>query len=418
MPANEGNLSGQTSPVTRSVSTQALVEVFSVRAPDPIKFLNIILQEAVALSASDVLFEPSKTDLKVRIRIDGVLYELGKVDVSIHPQIASKVKVMSKLDPTDKRKIQEGQFTTENEGRSVNMRVEVAQIIYGELIVIRIHEKQTIVMKLAELGFSNKSFENYKSMLGKKSGLVLVSGPTGSGKTTTLYSTISKLSTDQLNIMTIEDPVEFQLDGINQMQVHNDTGFTFAVGLKTILRLSPDVVLVGEIRDAETAGIAVESGLTGQLVLTTVHAQDSVSALFRLLDLGIEPYLLNSALSGIVAQRLVRKNCEACKGPYQPTEDELSFFKAIMGRAPQKLMKSNGCTECNSLAFKGRTGIYEVLTMDARLRDMIRKKLNEDTLRSEIKNVGFINLLSDGLMKAEMGLTTISEVLRNSFKVV
>jgi type II secretory ATPase GspE/PulE/Tfp pilus assembly ATPase PilB-like protein len=420
MPAqNNQTLGSQSSQdIPSNVSTQRLREIFSISSPDPGKFLKILVEESVKLLASDILLEPGKTHINVRVRIDGVLYELGKLDNSISNQITAKIKVLSGLDPTDKRKVQEGQFTQEVGGREVNFRVEIAQTIHGELVVFRIHEKSNIVMKLSQLGFNPQAFETYKKMLDRNSGLVLACGPTGSGKTTTLYSTISKLSVKNLNIMTIEDPVEFVLEGVNQMQVHNDIGFTFAIGLKTILRLSPDVVLVGEIRDAETAGIATESGLTGQLVLSTVHAQDSVGALFRLVDLGIEAYLLNSALTGIVAQRLVRKNCQSCSSPYQPTEDELNFFQSILGRPPKQLMKGIGCSECNSLGFKGRTGIYEVLLMDASLRDMLRSKVDEDTLRKKLSAAGFVSLLIDGLLKSEVGITTLDEVLRNSFRVV
>ncbi|MBN1168579.1 type II/IV secretion system protein [Candidatus Woesebacteria bacterium] len=401
-----------------NISTQRLIDVFSIKTPDPGKFLGVVIEESVGLLASDILFEPGRNEFSVRIRIDGVLYPLGDLSISIYNQLTAKIKVLSGLDPTDKRKIQEGQFTHKVGEREVNLRVEIAQTIHGELVVFRIHEKSNIIMKLSQLGFNPQAFEVYKKMLDRNAGLVLSCGPTGSGKTTTLYSTISKLSGNNLNIMTIEDPVEFVLDGVNQMQVHNDIGFTFAAGLKTILRLSPDVVLVGEIRDAETAGIATESGLTGQLVLSTVHAQDSMSALFRLVDLGIEAYLLNSSLTGIVAQRLVRKNCPSCSSPYQPTEDEIAFFQSVIGRPPKQLMKGVGCSECNNLGYKGRTGIYEVLLMDARLRDLLRSKVNEDTLRKNLMQSGFMSLLVDGLLKCEMGITTISEVLRNGFRVV
>jgi type IV pilus assembly protein PilB len=218
--------------------------------------------------------------------------------------------------------------------------------------------------------------------------------------------------------MTIEDPVEFQLDGINQMQTQFDAGFTFAVGLKTILRLSPDIVFVGEIRDSETAEIAVESGLTGQLVLSTLHAEDSIRALFRLLDLGVEAYLLNSSLMGIVAQRLVRKICPDCKAPYQPTQDEADLFKKVVGRAPKQLIRGQGCVKCQHMAYKGRTGIFEVFTMNARVRELLRKKVNEDSLRDALINEGFVTLLRDGLEKAEQGQTTIDEVLRNSLRII
>jgi type II secretory ATPase GspE/PulE/Tfp pilus assembly ATPase PilB-like protein len=406
-------------PQTLAAQTQSLRDFFSVASPDPIKFLDVVLSESVKLSASDILFEPTRDTLRIRARIDGVMYELGSVSLDVYGQISSRIKVMANLDSTERRRIQEGQFVIDSEGRTINLRVEIAQIIHGELIVIRVHEKATIIMDLASLGFNRTSYENYQNMLKQRSGLILVCGPTGCGKTTTLYSTITKLNENKsYNVMTIEDPIEYQLEGVNQMQVKKDEKFTFSEGLKTILRLSPDIVLVGEIRDKETAEIAVESGLTGQLVLSTLHAEDSVGALFRLLDLGIETYLLNSSLMGIVAQRLVRRACTKCRKAYQPNQIELDLFEKIVGRAPKQLIKGEGCSNCNNLSFKGRTGIFEVLVMNANIRDLIRSKINEDDLRSELIKGGFLTLLRDGLEKAEQGVTTVDEVLRNSLRVV
>ena len=404
---------------TRKLSNSALEKLFFKQAPDPVEFVDTIVHEAVKLEASDLLFEPRKENILVRARIDGVLYGLGSIVPKSYDHISARIKVLSKLDPTEKRKVQEGQFTVEYEGRTVNLRVEVVQAIHAELIVIRIHERKTIVMDLSQLGFSKGAYQNYQNMLRQRSGLILVCGPTGCGKTTTLYSTISKLNEDKnYNVMTIEDPVDFQLGGINQMQTQEETGFTFAAGLRTILRLSPDIVFVGEIRDTETAKIAVESGLTGQLVLSTLHAEDSIRALFRLLDLGIEAYLLNSSLMGIVAQRLVRKICTSCREPYEPKEDEIELFKGVVGRAPKQLLRGRGCQVCQNLTYKGRTGIFEVFTMNARVRGLIRSKVNEDILRDTLIKEGFVTLLRDGLEKAEQGITTIDEVLRNSLRVV
>jgi len=344
---------------------------------------------------------------------------LGDLGIDSYSSIASRVKILASLDPTEKRKIQEGQITVEYSGGQINLRVEIAHTIHGELVVIRVHEKATIVLNLAELGFSKTSYQIYQNILSRRSGLVLVCGPTGCGKTTTLYSTIAKLNENQdFNVMTIENPVEFQLEGVNQMQTQEETGFTFADGLKAILRLTPDIVLVGEIRDKETAEIAVESGLTGQLVLSTLHASDSVGALYRLLDLGIENYFLNSALSGIVAQRLVRMTCQSCKAPYEPRQDEVDIFTKVVGRPPKQLLKGAGCEECRHLAYKGRTGIFEVLAMTAKVRDFIRDRANEDILRSRLEEDGFITLFRDGLEKAEQGITTIDEVMRNSLRAV
>lgn len=402
---------------SQTLTTRLIKDAFAQPRVEAIPFINTLIRECVGLSASDIFLEPGREAVRARARIDGVLYDLGEISHDNYPEVNSRMKVLAKLDPTEKRKIQEGQFTLNLEGRVVNLRVEVAQTIHGEMIVIRIHEKQTIVMDLSSLGFQEQTDRAYRVMLRSMSGLIIVCGPTGCGKTTTLYSTINKLNEDQMyNVMTIEDPVEFQLSGVNQMQTREDTGFTFAEGLRTILRLSPDVILVGEIRDRETAEIAVESGLTGQLVLTSIHAEDAVGALFRLLDLGIESYLVNSAILGVVAQRLVRKLCVSCRTPTQPTAEELEIFQSVMGRPPTTLSQNNGCLECQNLGFKGRTGIFEVLRMEPEVRDLIRKKVNEDTLRLELRKADFVSLLQDGMLKSEQGMTTISEVLRNSLR--
>jgi len=402
----------------QTINVPELTPFFSASVIDPIKFINILFNEIIKLRASDIFFEPTKSSLLLRAKVDGVLYEIGKLTLESYQQVASRIKVMAELDPSEKRKVQEGKINVDHEGSIVNLRVEVANTVNGEIVVIRIHEKKTIIMPLEELGFSQISYKNYLNMLKQRSGLILVVGPTGCGKTTTLYSTISKINEGAIyNIMTIEDPVEFALDGVNQMQVAKDQGFTFAQGLKTILRLSPDVVLVGEIRDKETADIAVESGLTGQLVLSTMHAEDSVGALFRLLDLGIETYLLNSALVGIVAQRLVRKICNSCKEGKTIGADESELFRKAVGRLPRQLFNSKGCEYCSSLGYKGRMGIYEVLVMDSKIRELLRNKVTETDLRNILVKDNYDTLLRDGLSKAEQGLTTVDEVLRNSLRI-
>jgi type IV pilus assembly protein PilB len=401
----------------RKLETPNLDVFFTISTPDAVKFVAAIVEESVRLSASDILFEPHKDDCLVRVRIDGVLYELGRFRMEPYLHITSRIKVLSRLDPTEKRKVQEGQFSVDMNGAVVNLRVEITQTIHGEFMVVRIHKKESIVMRVSDIGLGEKASQSYDTILKERAGLVLVCGPTGCGKTTTLYTTITSLNANHdYNVITIEDPVEFQLDGVNQMQVQEDIGFTFAQGLKTILRLSPDIVLVGEIRDKETAEIAVESGLTGQLVFSTLHAEDSVGALFRLLDLGVETYLLNSALTGIISQRLVRRVCQKCKGMYTPNLIEIDLFHKAVGRAPRGLVSAPGCPECQGLGFKGRMGIFEVLVIDAQVRGLIRSKTNESEMRDTLIREGFITLLRDGLEKSEQGLTTVSEVLRNSLR--
>lgn len=400
-----------------TVSTPALKEALSRRVIDPVSFINALVYESVSLLASDIFFEPSGQNVRLRIRIDGAMYNLGEIENESYSQISARIKVLSKLDPTKTREVQEGQFTVDRAGKIVNLRVEIAQTVHGELIVIRFHGKETILMDLAQLGLGEETFKEYQKMLKQRSGLVLACGPTGSGKTTTLYSTIATINKGhKYNVVTIEDPVEFLLEGTNQMQTNDSTGFTFSVGLSTILRMSPDVVLVGEIRDRETSKIAVESGLTGQLVLSTLHAGDAVGALFRLLDLDNKIYLLNASLVGIVSQRLVRKTCEYCRKPYEPSNEEIAFFQEVMGRKPQQLVKGQGCQVCKNMAYKGRTGIFEVMRMSSKIRDLMRDKLNEDALRSSLRKSGFKTLLMDGLEKSEQGITTVDEVLRNSLR--
>jgi type II secretory ATPase GspE/PulE/Tfp pilus assembly ATPase PilB-like protein len=402
----------------QKISNQNLNTIFSQENPDPAILLDALINESIYLKASDILLEPRRSHILARVRIDGVLYEVSKISPVIYLKVSTRIKVLCNLDITKKKRVQEGQVTANHQNREVNLRVEIAETVLGELIVIRIHEKETIVMELAELGFSEQAYDDYQSMIAQRSGLILACGPTGCGKTTTLYSSINKINEDRnFNVMTVEDPVEFKLEGFNQMQTHEERAFTFAEGLKTILRLSPDIILVGEIRDSETAEIAVESGLTGQLVLSTIHSEDSIGALFRLLDLGIEPYLINSSLMGIVAQRLVRKNCPACLEYYKPTQEEQDLFSNICNYNPEKLVRSRGCSECQNMAFKGRVGIFEVLRMRSNVRDLIRRKVNETDLRNELINAGMTLLLKDGLDKVAKGITTVEEVLRNSLRI-
>ncbi len=402
----------------RKLGNMNLEAAISDPASDPVQLINLILQELAYILASDILFEPAQEGVRLRARIDGVLYEAGIMSHAMYAAVSSRIKVICNLDITKKSHVQEGQFTVEHQNGIINLRVEIVETIYGELIVLRLHEKSTIVMKLSELGFSKSSYDEYHKMLEQRSGLILVCGPTGSGKTTTLYSTLGVLNQGgNYNIMTVEDPVEFHLENTNQIQTSKEKKFAFADGLRTILRLSPDIVLVGEIRDKETAEIAVESGLTGLLVLSTLHAEDSVGALFRMLDLGVETYLLNSSLMGIVSQRLVRRNCPACLETYQPTQEEIDIFQNIMGRPPNRLVKSRGCPTCQNLAYRGRVGIYEVMRIDAKIRDLIRSQASEKQFRDMLKEMNFMTLLRDGLQKCEQGITTIDEVLRNSLRV-
>ena len=401
-----------------TIDSPYLTEAFAAGVKQAVGFINTVLQEAVRFGASDILFEPEKDIVKVRARIDGVLHVFGQFSKDYYEQIVSRIKILSRLNTTEKRRIQEGQFALEVNSQTINFRVEIVQTIRGEMVVIRILQVSRVIMQLEQLGFNKSSLSDYMKILSTKSGLILVCGPTGSGKTTTLYSTISTLNADKKqNIITIEDPVEYQLAGINQMQVNVEHDFTFGAGLRSALRLTPDIVLVGEIRDRQTAYIAVESGLTGHMVLSTIHSGDAVGVIYRLLDLDIETYLLNSSLRGIIAQRLVRRVCEHCRQMRSPTEDERKMFQDILGQVPEQIPQAMGCINCQNLGYKGRIGIYEVLTVDAQVRTLIRDQSSEDKLRQTLKTNNFITLLMDGLGKCSQGMTTTDEVLRNTFRV-
>lgn len=401
------------------ILTSSLAEVFSKNVYNPVIFVDTLFREIINLSVSDLLFESNIDAVRVRVRLDGQLYNLGYISLPQFAPISARIKILAKLDSTDKKYIQEGQITVEHEERTVNLRLEIVQTIHGEMIVLRIHEKKNIVMDLNALGFQTGSLQIYQQILNSRNGLILVSGPTGCGKTTTLYSTLNYINKNQnLNIMTIEDPIEFQMQGINQLQVQNELGFTFAEGLRTIVRLTPNVIFVGEIRDRETAEIAVESSLTGHLVFSTIHANDSIGTIFRLLDLRIEKYLLNASIIGIISQRLVHVNCPACRENAIPQQSEIDLFKEVLGRPPQKLMKSKGCPECNYLTYKGRVGIYEVLLFDSSVREFIREGTSEDALRAKLKGKKFVTLFEDGLLKCEQGITTVDEVIRNNARQI
>jgi len=399
----------------KTLMADALNNVFTNNIHDTVSFVNGILVESANVGASDILFEPEAESVRVRVRVDGVLYIVGKIPSKDIDTVIARIKVISNLDISEKRKVQEGQFSLNIENAIVNYRVEIVQIVHGELVIIRILQRNSIVMTLESLGFNSQQLATFKDILQSKSGLILVCGPTGSGKTTTLYTTIASLNKSQeYNVITIEDPVEYKLQGVNQMPIKTELGFGFKEGLKVTLRLSPDIILVGEIRDEETAMIAVESGLTGHMVLSTIHAPDSIGVIYRLLEFGIDTYLFNNALRGIVAQRLVRRNCPKCLQAYKPNQDECDLFQKNLKRIPEKLYRSSGCYECQNIGYKGRIGIYEILKMEANIRTLIREKTSEDVLRQKLENQSFVNLVRDGLLKCEQGLTTTEEILRNS----
>lgn len=381
--------------------------------PPVVKLVNLIFTEAIQQRASDIHFEPSETGLRVRYRIDGVLQTRHAPAHEYQAQLLTRIKVMAKLDIAERRLPQDGRIKLKMGRREIDFRVSTVPVVGGERIVLRILDKGNVMVGLDKVGMIPEVLAEFRRLINMPEGIVLVTGPTGSGKTTTLYSAISDLYNDEINIMTIEDPVEYNLRGIAQIAVHHKINLNFARGLRHILRQDPDVVMIGEIRDTETAEIAIQAALTGHLVLSTLHTNDAPSAITRLVDMGIEPYLLSSSIIGVVAQRLVRRICPSCKEPYKPLMADL----ASIGLVPEKLENGNayrgaGCPACFGLGYKGRHGAYELLTVDNEIRKQIVRSPDAVILREIALRGGMKTLREHGAELVRQGITTIAEVLR------
>lgn len=376
-----------------------------------VNLVNVALLTAVKDRASDIHIEPDKKGTRIRYRIDGVLRDLMKPPPGMHAAIVSRVKVIGKMDIAEKRLPQEGRVRIVAEGREIDLRVSSMPTLLGEKLVLRILDKANLNVRMENLGFREESLEAFQRMLKQPHGLVLVTGPTGSGKTTTLYSALDLLRSPELNIVTVEDPVEYQLDLINQIQVQASIGMTFARALRSILRQDPDVIMIGEIRDEETARVGVQAALTGHLVLATLHTNDAPGTVARLIDMSIEPYLLSSALNGVVAQRLVRTICPSCTTKYYPTEQVLrdAGLEDKTGRA---FRKGLGCPQCHDSGFQGRMGIYEVMEVTGELRRMIHRAMPAHELRVQFTRGGGLTLREEGVLVALTGKSSLEEVLR------
>jgi type IV pilus assembly protein PilB len=376
-----------------------------------INLVNVALLTAVRDKASDIHIEPHKNGTRIRYRIDGVLRDLMKPPAGMHAAIVSRIKVIGKMDIAEKRLPQEGRVHILAEGREIDLRVSSMPTLLGEKLVVRILDKANLRVRLEDLGFRTDPLASFRRMLTQPHGLVLVTGPTGSGKTTTLYSALDLIRSPELNIVTIEDPVEYQLDLINQTHVHDAVGLTFARALRSILRQDPDVIMVGEIRDEETARVAVQAALTGHLVLATLHTNDAPGAVARLLDMHIEPYLLSSAINGVVAQRLARSICQGCATKYYPTDRELRDA-GLADKTNKAFRKGAGCQQCHDSGFQGRFGIYEVMEVEGELRRMIHKAAPSHELRQEFRRQGGCTLREEGVLRALEGMSSLEEVLR------
>ncbi|MDH3241969.1 MAG: ATPase, T2SS/T4P/T4SS family [Alphaproteobacteria bacterium] len=379
-----------------------------------VRLVGHLINRAAEMGASDIHIEPFEHALKVRYRIDGVLTEMDAPPLALRPAIASRIKLMARLNIAESRLPQDGRIQVQVQGRQIDLRVSTVPTLYGESIVLRLLDRDAVALDLDALGFSGPVLDAYLRVLDVPTGILLVTGPTGSGKTTTLYSSLVRLNSGDRKIMTVEDPVEYHLDGVNQVQVRPQIGLAFADALRSLLRQDPDVMMVGEIRDLETAEIAIQAALTGHKVLSTLHTNDSASTVSRLLDMGVEDYLLTSTVNGIVAQRLVRRICEACKAPREVLPeiiDELGL-RAILADLPPAFAAGAGCPACNGTGYRGRTGIVEVLAMSDPVRKAVVRRADARDIQRAAIEAGMRTMYEDGMVKAAGGITTLEEVLR------
>ena len=377
-----------------------------------IRYVNYLIYSAVKEDASDIHIEPGENRLRVRLRIDGVLFEQQAPPMTMHAAIISRLKIMANLDIAERRLPQDGRIRASVHGRPVDLRVSTLPITHGEKCVIRILDNRSIMVGLANLGMLPDTLEAFRRQILQPHGIVLVTGPTGSGKSTTLYSALRVMDGQTLNISTVEDPVEYELDFANQVNVHDSIGLSFSAALRSLLRQDPDVIMVGEIRDAETARIAIQASLTGHLVLSTLHTNDAPSSIARLIDIGVEPYLLSASVNALLAQRLVRKVCPNCKTPVpKPKESDLAYLRKL-GVEIKQLYQGTGCEKCRHTGYKGRLGIYEFLELTDEFRDLVSRNPPLTELREAAKRSGMRALREDGLQKIAAGLTTIEELAR------
>jgi len=360
--------------------------------------------------------EPQADRVRVRYRIDGALHDVLDLPATMGPVIASRIKILAGMNIVERRRAQDGQISMDIEGRQVDIRVSTTAVIEGEKVVLRLLDKSRQLLRLEHLGMPDEMVARFAGLLRAPYGMVICAGPTGSGKTTTLYGSLGEINTPERNVMTIEDPVEYRIPSINQIQINEQAGITFAGGLRSILRQDPDVILVGEVRDVETARIAVQSALTGHFVLSSLHATDAPSALYRLLDMGIENFLVASSVTAVLAQRLVRRICRHCREQYQPSNEELALLAAIRGRTPpQGFVRGRGCNFCARTGFLERIGVYEMMIITDAVREMILARASHDEVRKVAQTEGMRTLQEEAARLVEAGVTTLSEVLRSIY---
>ncbi|MCL5966273.1 MAG: type II secretion system ATPase GspE [Deltaproteobacteria bacterium] len=376
-----------------------------------IKFVHSLMFRAITGRASDIHVEPYEKEMVVRNRVDGILYPMVSAPRKWHAPVVSRIKVMAGLDIAERRLPQDGRIRIRLGGREVDIRVSIVPTAFGERAVLRILDRTHLLLGLEDIGLEASDLSSVERILSRSNGIILVTGPTGSGKTTTLYAALRRLDSGTKNIITIEDPVEYQIQGIGQIQVNPKIQLTFANGLRSILRQDPDIIMVGEIRDAETAEVAIQASLTGHLVLSTLHTNDSATAVTRLADMGIEPFLIASSLSAVVAQRLVRKLCHSCRKPYAPTAAQRKSI-GLDGGASETFFAPAGCPDCANTGYRGRTGLFEILLADDRVRALILERTDADGLRAFAVSRGMRTILAAGVEKVRAGITSVDEVLR------
>ncbi|MGI6751745.1 MAG: GspE/PulE family protein [Anaerovoracaceae bacterium] len=398
------------------INLESLTEISASEVANApvVRLVNSILQHAIKSNASDIHIEPTSKNLKVRFRIDGLLQEVMSSSMTAHPAIITRIKIMGGMDIAEKRIPQDGRVETQIDGNSVDLRISLLPTVYGEKVVIRILGGSAGALSREMLGLSESNEALFDKISQSPNGIILLSGPTGSGKTTTLYTLLGEINKPDVNIITVEDPVEYKLDGINQVQVNVKAGLTFASGLRSILRQDPDVIMIGEIRDSETAQIAIRASITGHLVLSTIHTNDAASSVVRLVDMGIEPYLVSSSLIGVVAQRLVRKICPRCKTSYRPSHGDMLLLKM---KEPMPLYKGEGCPTCNFTGYKGRMGIHEILVVTREIRDLVNRRATTDQIAQTAIRQGTVTLRESCMNLVIQGITTTEELLKVTYSV-
>ncbi len=388
-------------------------DVLAMASKTPVvKLVNHILFQAVKQEASDIHIEPYEKEVRVRYRVDGVMFLAVTPPKRIQSALVSRIKIMSNLDIAEKRNPQDGRIEIKVAGKEIDIRVSILPVVYGERVVMRLLDRSKTFAKLDSLGFSDRDFKVLTHAISQPNGIVFVTGPTGSGKTTTLYSILARINSPEVNLITVEDPVEYQISGINQVQVNEKIGLTFAAALRSILRQDPDVVMIGETRDVETAQIAVQASLTGHLVLSTLHTNSAPATITRLLDMGVEPFLISSTVTAILAQRLVRKLCDACKETYTPEADVLSTLGITQQEATQMTFyKAVGCSKCMGSGYSGRLPIFEIMVMSPSLAHLVIERKDAYVIQQQAVKDGMRTLLQDGVSKIKDGITTVEEVL-------